>query len=372
MSAPTSLAANYYTIRPWEREYFTRCRRAWDLSARERQNWEPKQPARVFDFSEAVRDALAVYYFPGMWDWNRLIVRPLATEAFLKSMRKQREGYAAAMGAPLSAEQEADWEEHLEAGRSMLAAYYDWAAEVDRFSSVQVETLFDVTVPDPASPTVGLLSAEGRGINYRLRIDLVVVDEHELYWLVDHRVVAGDWLDLDHLMLDEQILTRSWAWELGFLARVTGTIHNELRLPFPGEPSPADRAPVSSEVEVVDRGSRLLRQQSDGCFRRTQIPRTRAEIDEAGVRVAAEARDMTGDEVAVYPTPSDELCAACHYRAPCIALMRGEDAGPILEAGYRKRTRPDFEEGRLGSVWGFVPHRPDQSHVRLNPPKATD
>jgi hypothetical protein len=366
------LAANYYTIRPWEREHFTRCRRAWDLSARERQNWEPKMPARVFDFGEAVRDALAVYYFPGMWDWNRVIVRPLATEAFLKSMRKQREGYAEATGAPPSAEQEADWEEHLESGRAMLEAYYGWAAEVDRFSSVQVETLFDVTVPDPASPTEGLLSVEGRGINYRLRVDMVAVDEHELYWLVDHRVVVGDWPHLDHLMLDEQILTRSWAWELGFLARVSGTVHNELRLPATGEPSPEDRAPVDSEVHVIDRGSRLVRQQSDGRFRRTQIPRQRAEIEGAGVRVAAEARDMTGGDVAVYPTPGDGLCAACLYRSPCIALMQGDEPARILAADYRKRTRPDFEEGRLGSVWGFVPHRPDQTHVRLNPPPAGD
>jgi hypothetical protein len=229
-----------------------------------------------------------------------------------------------------------------------------------------------VTVPDPVSPTDGLLSAEGRGINYRLRVDMVAVDEHELYWLVDHRVVVGDWDDLDHLMLDEQVLTRSWAWELGFLARVSGTIHNELRLPSPGEAAPEDRAPVDSEVQVIDRGSRLVRQQSDGRFRRTQIPRERAEIDGAGVRVAAEAREMTAGDVAVYPTPENGLCAACLYRSPCIALMQGDDPAPALEANYRKRTKPDFEEGRLGSVWGFVPHRPDQTHVRLNPPQAGD
>jgi hypothetical protein len=211
---------------------------------------------------------------------------------------------------------------------------------------------------------------------------MVAVDEHELYWLVDHRVVSGDWPDLDHLMLDEQILTRSWAWELGFLARVSGTIHNELRLPSPGEPDRPDRAPVSSpggtgvspevDMQVIDRGSRLVRQQSDERFRRTQIPRPRAEIEGAGARVASEARTMTGRNVAVYPTPADGLCAACLYRPPCLALMQGDDPGPILQASYQPRTRPDFEEGRLGSVWGFVPHRPDQTHVRLNPPQVDD
>jgi hypothetical protein len=245
------------------------------------------------DFDEAVRDALAVYYFPGMWDWSRTIVRPLATEAFLKSMRKQRDAYLGP--GPLSPDQEAAWEESVAACRTMLEGYYEWAAEVDKFSAVQVETLFDVTVPDPDELDLGLLTHEGRGINYRLRVDMVVVDEHELYWLVDHRIVTGR-------------------------------------------------------------------------FRRTQIPRGRSEIEGAGQRVATEVRDMTRAGIPCYPTPASDGCEACRYRSPCIALMQGEDPRRMLELGFRPRTAPDFEEGRLGSVWCFVPHRPDHTHVRLNPP----
>jgi hypothetical protein len=48
---------------------------------------------RSFKFARAIRDALAVYYFPGMWEWNRAIVLPLAIEGFLKSMRQQRDRY---------------------------------------------------------------------------------------------------------------------------------------------------------------------------------------------------------------------------------------------------------------------------------------
>ena len=357
-------------IRPWERALYKGCRRAWDLSARDRQNWEPVVPAP--DFGRAVRDALAVYYFPGMWDWNRAIVRPLATEAFLKSMRQQREVLGQA-GFPPDADDA--WEARTDAGQRMLEAYYQWAAEVDRFSSVQVESLFDVTVPDPADPLSGLLTPEGRGIDYRVRIDLVVVDEHERYWLVDHRVISGDWPELDHLLLDEQILSRSWAWELGFLARVSGTIHNELRLPGPHEPEARGRAPGEPPaLAVIDRGDRLIRQEIDGMdpsrarFRRTEIPRDRPEIDNAGIQVAVELREMTRPGVALYPSPAPDRCAPCAYRRPCIAISQGDDpAGPLSE-DYRKRTTPDFEEGRLGSVWGFVPHRPDQTHTRLTPP----
>jgi hypothetical protein len=49
--------------------------------------------------------------------------------------------------------------------------------------------------------------------------------------------------------------------------------------------------------------------------------------------------------------------------------MEGADVEPAVSEGYRTRVQRDFEEGRLGSVWGFVPHRPDHTHVRLNPPE---
>jgi hypothetical protein len=66
-----------YVIRSSDRATFKQCRRAWDLGSRSRQNYELAQPARAFDFDQAMRDALALYYFPGMWAWNREIVVPM-------------------------------------------------------------------------------------------------------------------------------------------------------------------------------------------------------------------------------------------------------------------------------------------------------
>jgi len=78
---------------------------------------------------------------------------------------------------------------------------------------------------------------------------------------------------------------------------------------------------------------------------------------------------MAAADVEPYPTPEWSTCLSCHFRDPCLALMQGDDPGPVLAEHYRPRVRRDFEEGRLGSVWGYVPHRPDQTHVRLNPPE---
>src|SRR2546423_5719846 len=199
-----------YIIRPWERQLFLGCRRAWDFGAHERQALEPTGPTGFVDLDQAVKDALAVYYFPGMWDWNRAIVAPLAGEAFAKPLRSQRQAYEAATGATLDEAAAARWEDESVAGQRLLSAYYDWAAGIDDWSTVQVETLFDVTVPEPGDPETGLLASDGRGVLYRVRIDLVVVDDDGKYWVVEHRLRRDGFAALDDLLLDDVALTRSW------------------------------------------------------------------------------------------------------------------------------------------------------------------
>lgn len=339
----------YHMIRPWERALFKRCRRAWDLGARERQDYEPVKPSRVFDFDEAIHDALDVYYFPGMWDWGRAIVRPLAMEGFLKSMRRQRARYAE--HRDLSDAQEQEWGEHVDLGRELLERYFTWALEADRFTPVQVAAQFDVPIPDPRNPDDGLVTPDGQGIYYRARIDMVVMDEHELYWLVEHRIVRSPWDDIDRLLLDEQSLSRSWAWELGFFAKIEGTIHNELRTDvLNGRAVLAD----GMDVQVLQGPSGLIKQQGNEFFRRTQIPRSEIEFEHYRTHAALEVLDMTDPAVRLYPNPSKENCSSCAYHPPCMAMNYGLDAGSILETSYQKRTAEDFEPGRLGSVWGFV------------------
>ena len=105
-----------FIIRPWERHLFLGCRRAWDFAAHERQAYEAASPTAVLDLERAVKDALAVYYFPGMWDWSRAIVAPLATEGFLKAIRTQRTAYEAAPGATPEAAGAPPWEAAAAAG----------------------------------------------------------------------------------------------------------------------------------------------------------------------------------------------------------------------------------------------------------------
>lgn len=81
-----------YDVWPSDFEAFRRCRRAWDLGSPARQGYELRRAAEALDVAAAVRDALDVWYFPGMWQWQRAVVRPLAMQAFYRAMRDQTPG----------------------------------------------------------------------------------------------------------------------------------------------------------------------------------------------------------------------------------------------------------------------------------------
>jgi hypothetical protein len=355
-----------YRFTPADRGAFKRCRRQWDFGARTRRNLEPVGVAAV-DLDLAVRDALAVYYFPGMWDWQRSVVLPLVVQGFERSMRRQRAS-----------------EGELAPGRAMLRRYFEWAPEVDRLSPIQVECAFEVNLPDPAGSGRELVLADGRPIRYQGRVDLLAGDEHDRYWVVAHRLVDR-FPDAGELLLDEELVAACWAMERFYPGmRIAGTVHNQLRIDpevtaerpgrpgwrrLLGRPAPdrrrglpqheasgggrslpyhrraAARAVAAEAAAVTSQGTRL--------FRRTRIRRDPAELAAMGARLAAEALDMVDPGLAVYPSPAPERCGACAFVAPCLATERGEDVAAVLAAGYRDRGPERPEPGRLGSAtWG--------------------
>jgi hypothetical protein len=345
-------------LRPSDRLWFKRCRRSWDFGSRLRRNLEPAEPRYALDLDRAVRDGLAVYYFPGMWEWDRKVVLPLAFAAFEKTLRRQREDHR------LTAAGDAEWHRGLSAGQQLLEQYLAWAPAADRFWPVRVETDFDVQIPDPTVADTDLVAPDGRVVRYGGRVDLLVVDEHDAYWMVRHRLV-DDFTPTDLLLLDDELVAACWAWELFYLGmRISGTIHNELRLggtpPDPAEPvrrprpshafarARAQHRRMYAQPEEVP--TEVVVEEGGEMFRRTRVPRSRAALDDLGRRLATEALEMLAHDVPVYPTPTPEHCAACAFRAPCIDLNEGTDAGAILEATYRVRPPEAPEEGRLGAV----------------------
>ena len=355
-----------FVIRPEDRRRFRRCRRQWDLGASSRRNLEPAESEPSLDLDRALRDALAVYYFPGMWEWNRAVVLPLTRQALERSLAKS------VVPDRLEAA--------LEEGAAILDQYLAWAPSVDRFWPVRVETDFDVAVPDLSRPGHDLVSAGGEPIRYEGRVDMLVVDEHDAYWVMRHRLAQSGFADPDLLALDDESTTACWAWELFYLGmRIAGTIHNELRPD--GEP-PDPQAPVTRPrashafararaatrqvpeeppstapppghrrmyAQASEAPAEVVVEEGGTMFRRTRIPRPAEELAASRVHLVAESLEMTAPGLALYPNPADH-CLACEFRSPCLALNAGEDAERIIAADYRERPPTTPEEGRLGAV----------------------
>lgn len=346
-----------YRIRASDRTAFKRCRRAWDLGSRNRRNFEPKPRPGAVDLDRAVRDALAVYYFPGMWEWNRAIVQPLVHQALEKSVH----------GQPDTDDQSR--QEALDRGHALLDAYAAWAPTVDHFTPVRVVTDFDVNIPDPAGSGSDLLSSDlltpgGDPIRYTDRVDLLAIDEDDSYWVVQHRLVVDRWADQDALQLDEQTIVWCWAWPLFYLGmRVAGTVYNEIRADAgePGTTVPPGEVAGHQQVRhrrMYARSAAVPRERvrAEGTdrFRRTRIPRGTAELAAAGANLAAEAKAATSTDLEIYPTPAPEICLRCSYLAPCLVLNEGGDAEAELARSYRPRPPEEVKEGRLGgATWSM-------------------
>jgi hypothetical protein len=352
-------------ITAWDREWFKRCRRAWDLGSHSRRDLEPNG-AHPPERSIAIRRALDVYYFPGMWDWQPTIVRPLVLEAFRGAMGPSED----------------------EVGQRILERYFEWAPSVDRFCPMQVSAELIVEIPDPAKPDGALTDPAGAGVHYKDRIDAAVMDDQGFYWIIHHRLVEGDWVDVDLLTLGPRLLAACWAAEVFYLAPVAGVILNELRLaPDTGAVQPGPDSPRRRELEMK-RGSilqsrhrpQLARaglepvavktfQQTTDWFRRTHVP-LRRELIAAQARVLAdELSEMVAEGPATYPHPSPQHCPTCAFRAPCLAMQDGRDAEPMLASGYRRR-RPRADEPRIGRGFGFILPAPEL-RSRKTRPEAT-
>lgn len=337
-----------YRIHASERTAFKRCRRQWDLNSRTRQNLEPLPRPGSIDLNQALHDALAVYYFPGMWEWDRVIVLPLVHRALDRSVRDQAED-----AADDQARQEA-----MDRGHALLDAYAAWAPTVDNFTPLRVDTDFEVNIPDPATPGTNLVTATGDEIRYCDRVDLLAIDSDDAYWVIQHRLVTDGWADHDALQLDERTIAWSWGWPQFYLGmQIAGTVYNEIRADA-GElgavaSQPTERAPVRHRRMYARSGmvsGERLHAEGTDSFRRTKIRRGEAELAVSGADLAAEVTTATDADLEIYPSPEPGVCAHCSYRPPCLILNQGGDVSAELSRSYRHRASESIQEGRLGGV----------------------
>ena len=343
-----------YRISADDRARFKRCRRQWDFASPHRRDLEPVGAAEPA-LPTALMDALAVYYYPGTWDWPHDLTQSLVHKAFQRSFG------------------DAGTTRQFALGEALLDCYDAWAGTVDDFAPVKINYDLQALVPDPREPERGLMTPDGSPVKYECQVDLLAVDDTDEYWVVCHQIVE-DWQDAETFIRDEAALAACWAWEQDYLGMtIAGTIHNEVRTAGPlqlpsdsaggvprvvaqHEPSGGGRS-IPQHERVQARASRVAgasrtEQRTAGVLRRTRIRRTRDEIAAAARLIAAEAADMTSNP-AVYPTPAAH-CRDCEFSAPCLAMIEGADPGPMLAADFHRRPAETRPKARLGqSTWGF-------------------
>ena len=347
-----------YRITEDDRVRFKRCRRQWDFASPHRRGLEPVGPVHPV-LPAVLKEALAVYYYPGTWDWQPEVRRSLVHKAVVRALDDAGAPEAQPTALPV-----------LEA---LVDAYDAWATTVDDFAPVRIG--HDVTglVPDPRDPERGLTTPDGSPVIYTCRIDLLVVDAGDEYWVVRH-LIDDEWPQLGTLIGDEAAVAACWAWEQEYLGmEISGTIHNQVRIAGPldrpaaggaakvsrvqqSEPSGGGRA-IPQHRRLSARTSRSdesghIQEVTAGLVRRTRIRRSRAEIGAAGALIGAEAVQMS-NEPAIYPTFAAH-CQTCEFIAPCLAMVEGTDPEPLLAAEFRRHPADDQRKPRLGqSTWGF-------------------
>lgn len=357
-------------VRPKEMEVFRSCRRKWDFESRLRQNLVPIKYERSFDFDLAMHQALAVWYFPAMDDWSRVIVRPVALKGFERKMQEDRAAYEEQY--PMTPELDEAWTKYVKLGQAVLNRYFDWATTADDFDSILSDEDIWTAVPDPDNPENDLGSADAkREIRYFGRVDQVMSTPDDEYWVVTHRIVWDNFLDEDELLNDPQTLLGQRALEIAYpQLRIAGTVYNELRIgrdelegvaPSP-EPAGVDirdhskgarhlnfrRVASAIESKYVDDGSdHVIQREGNDYIRRTYITRSRATLEPISRQMATDALLVRDPDIEIYPDPSPEKCGACAFVIPCRMLDEGLDIADHMADNFRPRTDEEFNEEGL-------------------------
>ena len=286
-----------FVVTPDDREWFGRCRRAWDLGARGRRGLVSRHAPidAASSLVVALHAALAVHYFPGMWAWDRDIVAPLV-----------RAAYQQAGGPP--------------AGRALLDGYLEWAPSVDHAIPVRVDADIDVHVPDPVLPDTHLATAEGA------RCATATAST----WCSSTTTIAPG--SATTASSPSSPMTTSCT---STNARRSPAGHGRRSSSRP--PWPASRTPNCASIRL---GTDVA-----------SVARTDVEKAAAARRLAWAALEMIDPDVRVEPDPAWTHCSRCTFRTPCITMNRGDD--PSF-ASYELRVPEILEEGRLGGVsWGM-------------------
>jgi len=336
-------------IRTSDRIAFKRCRRKWNLSSHLRNNLQPQRVNDKLWLGSGVHYALEQYYKDGV-----SLVPP-----FKKWCAQQIDEMKAR--GDLWQEQVDMLDEQIILGSGILRHYEMWAKEEDpKWWSKVFKTEMSVKVP--------IIAPDGTdtGAHYALRVDAIVQDEYDLYWLLEHKTAAM--FDNSKLPLDEQCGSYIWALQKLLGIELQGVIYNQLRKKVPARPEALAKGGLSKNkgcdttaqmylqvldeyydgrenVPMAEYSAILeeLQKKGNTFFNRVKVHRSQKEIKDIGERIYYEYLDMARPDLICYPNPTRDCGWDCDFRSVCLAMNDGSDYEQMLRDLYMKRPEDTAE-----------------------------
>lgn len=369
-----------YIIRTSDRIQFKKCRRAWDIGSKIRQNLEPIKVRTPLEFGTAFHAAMEVYYDPDTWSWLKddraVVVRELARKAFHDTCTEQFRMHEKTFpDGTLPDELRDEFKERRALGDGMLDYFFTWAETRDRLTPLHREIEFEVPILFPHwlapwtlvelerrgfSDIDGYLYYKGKPVVYQGRIDLIAQDDQGKIWIVDHKTAANLQPTTEFLELDEQMGSYAWAAEIMLGIDIWGVLYSEHRKAYPQPPKILERpyrsrwistnkqqaTTVEMFMEALEETGEspdlyedylhYLREEGLQYIRREWVHRSPVELENLGRQISLEAIEMLSEPF-IYPSPDKFSCKWCDHRTLCLAMNDGSDIEWIKSHHYYNR-----------------------------------
>lgn len=316
-------------LRTSERAAFKRCQQRWYWGFREglKPNGTEKQPLW---FGTGFHLAFAEWYIPGS-----------------ERGRDPRETWAEYVGESretvrlYNAEGEAEFENALALGTSMLGHYLDTYGDDPDWRMIAPEQTFRVYIEDPDEPGKTLLVYVGTfdGIYQNVKTGK--------YWILEHKTASQ--IITKHLVLDDQagsylLVGNMVLEELGIAAKVTGIMYN-----FLAKRKASDK-PRDDQGRYLNKDGSVSKVQPAKTLQREPVTRTKREKNSMLSRIQNEGIQMepfrTG-ELELMKNPTKDCSWDCDFFDLCQVHESGGDVEEFKRQVFH--VEDPYMDHRLGA-----------------------
>lgn len=354
------LHSNRIAVHTSDRKMFKRCRRKYQLASNIERGLQPKKPNSTLWLGLGVHHALEHWYASNC--------SADLVELFTSWAKEEK---ARLLKDPQVIEVD---EAAVELGTAMLSHYQDhWQKhDSENYRTYKTEVMFSVPItnPDTGSKIMVTHPETGEEIpaTYDGRIDGIVIDKNDDYWILEHKTAKSfsDWPD--KLPMDEQITSYIWAAETILDVPIKGVIYNGLYKAAPSIPPLLKNGTLSKNKQIRTTGKvyraeiekhgldvddygdflQMLDLKGNPFFKREYVMRSREEILMQQAQIFFEAKEMLGVEN-YYPNPTRDCSWDCDFKEVCSIMQAKGDPEPYIDMMYEKRPHEEDEfEERIG------------------------